>query len=165
MQLGQSIGLQLREADFQLRVLAAAVTPVVLVSAVAILIGTVNSRYIAISDRMRALAQEYRDKAQDAHRRDVIAGEMVTFRQRVRLVSWAERMLYAAAGCFTSVALIIGATFWRNVLAAASLPIFTIGILLIMVAIVLQLLELQHANRTLMNDTVDVKAGAKEEPR
>ena len=39
--------------DFQLRVLAAAVTPVVLVSAAAILIGTVNSRYVAISDRMR----------------------------------------------------------------------------------------------------------------
>jgi hypothetical protein len=38
-----------------LRVLAAAVTPVVMVSAAAILISGVNSRYISISDRMRSL--------------------------------------------------------------------------------------------------------------
>jgi hypothetical protein len=154
-----------QQADFQLRVLAAAVTPVVLVSAVAILIGTVNARYIAISDRMRTLAQEYRDRVQDPHRRDIIAREMVTFRLRVRLVSWAERMLYAAVGCFTSVALIISATFWRDVMVAASLPIFTIGILLIMIAIVFQLLELQQANRTLALDTRDVTADAKGEQR
>src|SRR5580704_7968238 len=133
-------------ADFQLRVLAAAVTPVVLVSAVAILIGAVNARYIAISDRMRSLAQEYRDKVIDVRRREVIACQMVTFQLRVRLVSWAERMLYAAAGCFVSVALIISATFWRDVMAAASLPIFTVGIVFIMVALVFQLCELHQAN-------------------
>jgi hypothetical protein len=150
--------------DFQLRVLAAAVTPVVLVSSVAILIGTVNARYSAISDRMRSLAQEYRDRANPS-RREVIAREMATFRFRVRLVSWAERTLYASVGCFTSVALIITATFWRTVLEAASLPIFTAGIMLVMVAIVLQLLELQQSNRTLLLDTMDVTAGSKEEQR
>jgi len=143
-------------ADFQLRVLAAAVTPVVLVSAAAILVSTVNARYIAISDRMRSLAQEYRQLAADPHRRQVIACEMVTFRLRVRLVSWAERALYASVACFTCVALIITATFWRNVLLAASLPLFTLGISLVAVAIVLQLLELQHANRTLTLDTEDI---------
>ncbi len=142
--------------DFQLRVLASAVTPVVLVSAGAILVSAVNSRYIAISDRMRALAQEYRDKSSDPQRCEVIAREMVTFKLRVRLVSWAELMLYAAVGCFTSVALFISTTFWRSELVPVSLPIFTVGIILIMVAIVLQLVELQHANRTLMLDTSDV---------
>lgn len=143
-------------ADFQLRVLAAAVTPVVLVSAAAILIGTANARYIAISDRMRLLAQEYRNPATLAGRKQVIALEMVTFKLRVRLVSWAERMLYASVGCFTAVALIISATFWREVLLAVSIPIFTVGILLIVIAIVLQLIELQQSNRTLLLDTQDV---------
>lgn len=143
-------------ADFQLRVLAAAVTPVVLVSAAAILIGTVNARYIAISDRMRMLAQEYRNPATLASRKQVIALEMVTFKLRVRLVSWAERMLYASVGCFTAVALIISATFWREVLLAVSIPMFTVGILLIVIAIVLQLIELQQSNRTLLLDTRDV---------
>ena len=65
-------------ADFQLRVLAAAVTPVVLVSAAAILVSTVNARYIAISDRMRSLAQEYRQPTADPRRRDVIASKSVS---------------------------------------------------------------------------------------
>jgi hypothetical protein len=151
-----------QQADFQLRVLAAAVTPVVLVSAVAILIGTVNARYIAISDRMRSLTQEFRDRACNPVRRDVIACEMVTFRIRVRLVSWAERTLYAAAGCFTTVALIISTTFWRDVLVAASLPFFTVGILMIVIAIVLQLLELQQSNRTLLLETSDVQLSKRE---
>jgi len=151
-------------ADFQLRVLAAAVTPVVLVSAVAILISIVNARYIAISDRMRSLAQEYRDKTCNPVRLEVIACEMVTFRVRVRLVSWAERMMYAAVGCFVSVALIISTTFWRDVLVAASLPIFTVGILLIMAALVLQLVELQKSNRTLLLDTQDIVRPEKVQP-
>jgi hypothetical protein len=151
--------------DFQLRVLASAVTPVVLVSAGAILVSAVNSRYIAISDRMRTLAQEFRDKTSEPHRREVIAREMVTFKLRVRLVSWAELMLYGAVGCFTTVALFISATFWRTELVEASLPIFTAGIVLIMVAIVLQLLELEQANRTLLLDTRDVVSTRKESVR
>jgi DNA-binding transcriptional regulator YbjK len=150
-------------AEFELRVLTAAVTPVVLVSAAAILVSAVNSRYISISDRMRALAQEYRDVSTLPHRRAVIACEMMTFKRRVRLVSWAERMLYAAVACFTSVALFISATSWRHVLVAVSLPVFTLGIVLVMTAILLQLLELQLSNRTLFLDTMDVAPPGKEE--
>src|SRR5271154_2672716 len=95
----------MQPGDHQLQVLAAAVTPVVLVSACAILISGVNARYIAISDRMRSLAKEYREKTCDAGRRQVIARQMTTFQLRVRLVSWSERMLYFSVGCFTSVAL------------------------------------------------------------
>jgi hypothetical protein len=145
--------------DHQLQVLAAAVTPVVLVSAGAILISGVNARYIAIADRMRGLAQEYRDKSCDPHRREVIARQMVTFSHRVRLVSWSERTLYLSVVCFTSVALMISAAVDRSVLETASLPIFTTGIGLIMIAIVFQLMELQFSNRTLRLETEDITAG------
>ncbi len=47
--------------DDPLQVVASAVTPVVLVSATAILIGGVNSRHISISDRIRSLTAEYRN--------------------------------------------------------------------------------------------------------
>lgn len=140
-----------------MQVLAAAVTPVVLVSAAAILVGGVNSRYIAISDRMRALAQEYREESSSASRRSVIAIEMVTFKRRVKLVSWAVRALYAAVGCFTSVALMISAESWHKVPVPVSLPVFTLGIILIIAAIICQLLELGHSNRTLSLEIQDVE--------
>ena len=81
-----------------MQVLTAAVTPVVLVSATAILISGTNSRYISISDRMRALAHEYRDANCIEQRRITISREMLTFQHRIHLVSWAVRALYTAVG-------------------------------------------------------------------
>lgn len=143
--------------DHQLQVLAAAVTPVVLISASAILISGVNARYIAIADRMRSLAREFREQTSNVHRCEVIAKQMATFQIRVRLVSWSERTLYVSVVCFTSVALMISATMGKSLLEFLSLPLFTIGIVLIVIAIVLQLLELRLSNRTLRAETEDIK--------
>jgi hypothetical protein len=43
-----------------LNVVATAVTPVVMVSAIAVLISSVNGRYVSVADRVRSLAREYR---------------------------------------------------------------------------------------------------------
>jgi len=139
-----------------LQVLTAAVTPVVLVSATAILISGINSRYIAISDRMRALAHEYRDPNCIEQRRSTISHEMVTFQYRIHLISWAVRALYMAVGAFLTEALLISATLWRQMLAKATLPLFLLGILLMMLAIVCQLLELHSSNRTLSLEIRDI---------
>jgi hypothetical protein len=143
-----------------LQVLTAAVTPVVLVSATAILISGTNSRYISISDRMRALAHEYRGPNCLQQRRITISQELLIFQHRIHLVSWAVRALYMAVGAFIIDALIISATLWRHMLATATLPLFLIGILLMMLAIVCQLLELQSSNRTVsleMSDIADTR--------
>jgi hypothetical protein len=139
-----------------MQVLTAAVTPVVLVSATAILISGTNSRYISISDRMRALAHEYRDPNCIEQRRITISREMLTFRHRIHLVSWAVRALYTAVGAFVTDALIISATLWRQMLAAATLPFFLLGIALIVLALVCQLLELQSSNRTISLEISDI---------
>jgi hypothetical protein len=139
-----------------LQVLTAAVTPVVLVSATAILISGMNSRYIAISDRMRALAHEYRDPNCIEQRRSTISHEMVTFQYRIHLISWAVRALYMAVGAFLTEALLISATLWRQMLAKATLPLFLLGILFMMLAIACQLLELQSSNRTLSLEIRDI---------
>src|SRR5690242_2844135 len=143
-----------------LQVLTAAVTPVVLVSATAILISGTNSRYISISDRMRALAHEYRDPNCMQQRRITISQELLIFQYRIHLVSWAVRALYMAVGAFIIDALIISATLWRHMLATATLPLFLVGIVLMMLALVCQLLELQSSNRTVsleMSDIADTR--------
>jgi hypothetical protein len=131
----------------------------VLVSATAILISGTNSRYISISDRMRALAHEYRDPNRIEQRRITISREILTFQYRIHLVSWAVRALYTAVGAFIADALIISATLWRHMLAAATLPFFLLGIFLIVLAIVCQLLELQSSNRTISFEISDIVEG------
>jgi hypothetical protein len=65
---------------------------------------------------MRSLAQEFRSANVHPERRLVIAKQMSTFRSRVHLVAWAERVLYAAVGCFIVVAMVISLTAWRKTL-------------------------------------------------
>jgi hypothetical protein len=145
------------QIDSSLQVVASAVTPVVLVSATAILISGVNSRHMAIADRIRALTSEYRDTATTAARLSSIAKQLLIFERRVRLVSWAIRGLFVATGCFIAMALIIGATQWRKMLAVATLPLFLTGILLIMFSIACILLELHDANRSLFEEIADLE--------
>jgi len=141
-----------------LQVLAAAVTPVVLVSATAILVSGVNSRYISIADKMRQLAQEFRAGHCTPERRASIVAQMRIFNSRIFLVAWAERVLYASVGCFITVAMVISATLWKKPLEAVTLPLFTTGILMILAAIIFQLLELHLSNRTIALEVRDITA-------
>jgi hypothetical protein len=141
-----------------LQVLAAAVTPVVLVSATAILVSGVNSRYISIADKMRGLAQEFRGGHCTSDRKSSIAAQMKIFQSRIFLVAWAVRVLYAAVGCFIAVAMVISATLWQKTLEAITLPLFAAGILMILAAIICQLLELHLSNRTIALEIQDVTA-------
>lgn len=144
-----------------LRIVTSAVTPVVMVSATAILISGVNGRYIAVSDRVRALTREYRERP-DAQRRTVIEEQVKIFLRRIKLLSWATRLLFLGAGFFISVALLISISTWNQILAAITLPIFLIGLALVATAIVLVFLELQDSNRTILMEAEEVLAGSRE---
>jgi len=141
-----------------MQILAAAVTPVVLVSATAILISGINSRYISIADKMRSLAQEFRVSGSDPLRRASIALQMNIFQMRIALVAWAVRVLYVAVACFISVAMAISATLWRKMLETATIPLFAVGILLILTAITCELLDLHLSNRTIAIEITDITA-------
>lgn len=127
-----------------------------MVSATAILAGGVNSRYIAISDRVRNLAHEFRDPQTTEARRAAIGNQMPIFARRIHLVSWSIRMCYTAMACFVLMALVITATAYRQTLEGVTLPLFLTGIGFIITAIIFQLMELQASNRTILSEVKDV---------
>jgi hypothetical protein len=153
----------LGQTNSALQVIGSAVTPVVMVSANAILISGVNSRYIAIADRVRSLTREHREASTSAERRAIIRRQLKGFQRRVRLVSWSMRALYMATACFVTMALLISATLWRRILADTTLPLFIAGILLVIFALICELIELQVSNSTLAIEIQDLEAG--NEPR
>ena len=87
----------------------------------------------------------------------------MVFQRRLRLVSWATRVLYAAVGCFIAVALLISGSVSRQILSGAALVTFLVGLVLTASGIVLQLLELKHANRTIDLETADVLKDARKD--
>jgi hypothetical protein len=142
--------------DDPLQIVASAVTPVVLVSATAILIGGVNARHIAIADRIRSLTAEHRNSATTTKRRASILRQLPIFQRRIRLASWSIRGLYFASACFVTMALSISATLWRQMLAVATVPLFVLGIVLLLFSIICELWELQEANHSLFDEIADL---------
>jgi hypothetical protein len=124
--------------------IAAAVTPVVMISANAILISAISSKHQAMSDRLRALAAEWRGPGVTAARRDSIRAQVRLFTLRIAWISRAHFLLYVATACFLAMVMVIALK-----IELLSLPLLLGGVLLMLLAIVLELLDLQKAHATI----------------
>ena len=139
--------------------IAAAVTPVVMISANAILIGGISSKHQAIADRIRTLAAEWRSPDTSAARRASIRAQIEMFTQRIRWVSRAHLLLYAATVCFIAMVLVIALTPFVHQLPALellSLPLLVTGATLMLTAIFLELRELRKARVTMDEESREV---------
>jgi hypothetical protein len=139
--------------------IAAAVTPVVMISANAILIGTISSKHQAMSDRLRLLTAEWRSPDTSAARRDAIRAQARLFTLRIAWISRAHILLYAATACFIAMVLVIALApvipRWQT-LELFSLPLLLGGVFLMLTAIFLELLELRKARATIELEIRDV---------
>lgn len=135
---------------------AAAVTPVVMISANAILIGAISSKHQSMSDRLRALTAEWRHPDTSAERRDAIARQVRLFDERLRWVTWSHIVLYAATACFIlmviDIAISSSVESWKDI----SIAMLIAGVTLMFTGIVLELLDLAKARRTVNIELKDI---------
>jgi hypothetical protein len=131
--------------------IAAAVTPVVMISANAILIGAISAKHQAMSDRLRGLTAEWRTTGVTALRREAIQMQVSIFEQRVAWLGRAHTLLYLAAALFIAMVLAIAMQF-----DSLSLPLLLSGMSLMLVAIMLELADLGKARETLRIESRDV---------
>jgi Protein of unknown function (DUF2721) len=139
-----------------LALIGAAVTPVVMISACAILISGVGSRHTELSDRIRALAAEYRGTASETPRRAVLFSELRDFMCRSRLTWLAHCFLYLATADFAAAVLATLHALRRSEWGQPTLTLFIIGCVLLFVALLLMLCELLLAQRTLDREAADI---------
>jgi hypothetical protein len=138
--------------------IAAAVTPVVMISANAILIGAISSKHQAMSDRLRALTAEWRNAGTSPARRDAIRAQVRVFVLRIAWISRAHFLLYVATACFIAMVIAIAVTPFIQTWATLSVPLLLSGVFLMLVAIVLELLDLRKASATIRAESVDLLA-------
>lgn len=136
--------------------IAAAVTPVVMISANAILIGTISAKHQAMSDRLRSLTAEWRNSGTSATRRDAIFTQVKLFTDRIAWISRAHYLLYVATVCFIAMVMVIALTPVIQTWAEFSVPLLLGGVSLMLIAIVLELLDLRRARATIEMETRDV---------
>ena len=136
--------------------IAAAVTPVVMISANAILIGAISSKHQAMSDRVRSLTAEWRNAGTSQARRDAIRAQVRLFVPRIAWIARAHFLLYVATACFIAMVIAIAVTPFIQTWATLSVPLLLSGVFLMLVAIVLELLDLGKASATLRAESRDV---------
>ncbi len=136
--------------------IAAAVTPVVMISANAILIGTISAKHQAMSDRVRALTAEWRAPGTSVARRAAIGAQVRVFAGRIAWVSRAHVILYVATVFFLAMILVIALTPVIQTWAAFSVPLLLTGVSLMLIAIVLELLDLRKASASIEVEIADV---------
>ena len=136
--------------------ISAAVTPVVMISANAILIGPIGSKHQSMSDRLRALTAEWRNAATPVTRREAIAGQLRLFDERLRWVAWSHIILYTATACFIAMVIVIAVSPALEAMSGASLGLLIAGVTLMFLGILLELLDLAKARATVALEVKDV---------
>lgn len=136
--------------------ISAAVTPVVMISATAILVSGISSKHQSMSDRLRALTAEWRNPATGSARREAIAEQLTLFDERLRWITWSHIVLYAATACFIATVIVIAASPALGALSGASLGLLIAGVVLMFAGILLELLDLARARATVGLEVGDV---------
>jgi hypothetical protein len=136
--------------------ISAAVTPVVMISANAILISAISAKHQSMSERVRSLTAEWRTHSTPVTRREAIAGQLRLFDERLRWITWSHIVLYAATACFIAMVMVIAASPALQVLSGAALGLLIAGVTLMFAGIVLELLDLAKARTTVQLEVKDI---------
>lgn len=131
-----------------LSIIGVAVTPVVMISANAILTSALSARHSNVADRLRSLLAEYRRAETSVARRGSIAAQVPLFERRIARLEAANLMLFLATACFVATVIVISVSSFAPA-AAAALPVFLAGVVLMLSGVMSEVWELKSARETL----------------
>ena len=132
-----------------LSIIGVAVTPVVMISANAILTSAMNARHSNVADRLRTLLAEYRQPETTEPRRRSIAAQVPLFQTRIAQLEAANLMLFLATACFVATVIVISVSPFAPPAAYAALPAFFAGVFLMLGAVVAEVSEMRNARATM----------------
>ena len=137
------------ETTGPLSVIGSAVSPVVMISATAILTSFINARQSNASDRVRALLAEYRLEQTTSLRREHILLQVPLFQKRIAHIEIANLLLFLGTVCFVATVIVISAGYYVPAANAAAMPCFLLGVMLMLSGILAEVVEMRLARQTL----------------
>jgi hypothetical protein len=147
-----------------LAALTSAVAPVVMVSAAGLLFNGIQAKNLHLADRIRALMAEFRNEATPAARRAQVTEQLRLFHRRIRLSQWSLDMIYVSIICFIVTSLLLASALW---LGPGTVPvpivvIFATGVAVLVLALVLEFIEMLVALETIHIEMRDADASVRE---
>jgi len=140
-------------------VIATAVAPIVMVSAAGLLFIGIQTKNLHLADRIRDLTREYRAAGgpESTTRREAIRAQVALFETRLRMSQRALESIYIAIFCFVATAMLLAATPWFGRTPLIAGAVFTVGIAFVLVAIVLEFLEMRAGLETIVIELRSLK--------
>jgi len=136
--------------------ISAAVAPVVLVSAAALLLSGYSAKYGNISDRMRDLTGEYRRADTTEARRALLKRQLLLFRRRIIAVWAASALLSFALLLFLGTVISVIVSTHEARLGWVGAGCLVCGLLLMAGAIMLELYEIRLARLAVDAELSDI---------
>jgi hypothetical protein len=135
-----------------------AMAPIVMVSATGLLFIGVQTKNLHLADRVRDLMREYREaiSRNDTERREALRAQIVLFERRIRLSQRALELLYGAIVSFVTTTLLLAVAPWigqATVPTPVTAGIFLLGIASLLLALVLESLEMRAGLSTIAIET------------
>lgn len=131
-----------------LNLISVAVTPVVLITAAAILLSGLTSKYGNIADQMRRLTAEYRSGETSERRRGTIARQLTLFGRRIQAIWAATTCLCVAILSFVLMVLVVIFSQKAARLGVVGVATLVTGLIFMVVALLCELQELFLARKT-----------------
>lgn len=139
------------------QLIAAAITPVALISACAALILGINNKHSGISDRIRQAVADARKEEADSPRRNQLMTQVHIFFVRFRLTWYALVALYTAIVCLSlCVLLIVYSQQHKLIFANGTLLLFIVSVALMLLASFLEIGEVGLSMRSLQAELIDI---------
>jgi hypothetical protein len=136
--------------------ISAAVAPVVLISATAILWSGFANKYGNMSDRLRNLAAEFRHPDTPPARRQNLLAQIGLFHRRVIAMWVGSGLLSLALLSFLATVLLVVFAERRAALGVAGAVFLMLGLLLLTGAILMELHEVRLARLTMAGELSDI---------
>lgn len=131
-----------------LSLISAAVTPVVLITAAAILLSGFTAKYGNMADQMRRLTAEYRSGETSEARRATVVRELALFARRIEAIWAATTCLCIAILAFLMMVLAVIFALKATRLGELGVATLVIGLAFMVLAVVCELEELRLARKT-----------------
>ncbi|HEX5324214.1 MAG TPA: DUF2721 domain-containing protein [Capsulimonadaceae bacterium] len=140
-----------------LSLISAAVAPVVLITAGAILLSGFSAKYASISEQMRHLAAEYRGGGTSEGRRNAVRLQLVIFGKRGRAI-WAASTFQCLA-ILSFLMMVLAVIFSQHAARLGALGVGTlvVGLVFMVISVLCELEELRLARTTAaceLSDTI-----------
>ena len=137
--------------------ISAAVAPVVLITATAILLSAYSAKYTSLGDRMRTLTAEYRLPETSAERRANIKRQISVFHRRINAMWTASILLSLALLAFLGTVLSVLLALFRGVqLGFAVIATVVMGLAMMVGSVCVELSEIRMARLTIAGELTDI---------